>query len=459
MTTMNTSMVNSKWSNGKWLLLLATIALTSCQFKNQSFVDFEGLDTVFVDDGTLFMPTRVTYCDVENNFPSDCYLMDGTPMNEVTEAELSNGLDTNDAANGPARTTAIPGSSMLQALLSYGTQNRLTQISGVYMSLNSDYDDCLLSGKVIMPADGKFKRYILVSHYTIGSNAEAPSNCFSLEGLVARLGYALVIPDYEGYGITADRIHPYLMMNLTAMQVIDMFIAVRKYMEARGIRPEHDDIYLMGYSQGGATTMAVQRLLEAGYPYGEDVNIRRVFAGGGPYDVKATYERFVTTNEASYPVAVPLVLQGMIYGAKLKITCEQMMAKRVYENMDEWVNSKKYCTKKINEAIGSYVTSEILSPTSMNQNSSEVAELYQAMTDNSIVSYSWCPQAPVYMLHSIDDETVPYTNATLAKNKWREANIQFNFGHYGGHVKGCLRFIFTVQSLLKEEQKEEEESK
>lgn len=448
-------MINGKWSNGKWLLLLATIALTSCQFKNQSFVDFEGLDTLdWAAPG--FIPTRISYTDLGNSFPDDCYFMGGTPVNQLTEADLAGGLADNDAANGPARTTAIPGSSMLQALLSYNTQSKLTQIAGVYSTLNSDYEACVLSGKVIMPADGKFKRYILVSHYTIGSNIEAPSNCFSLEAVLARLGYCMIIPDYEGYGITADRIHPYLMMDLTAIQVADMFFAVRNYMEARDIRPEYDDIYLMGYSQGGATTMAVQRYLEEFCP---NVTIRRVFAGGGPYDVKATYERFVTTDEASYPVAVPLVLQGMIYGAKLKITCKEMMAPYVYENMNEWVNSKKYCTKKINEAIGSYVTHEILSPISMDQKSPQVAELYQAMTDNSIVSYSWSPAAPVYMMHSIDDETVPYTNATLAKNKWQGANIQFNFGHYGGHVMGCLRFIFTVQSLLREEQKEEEESK
>lgn len=399
-----------------------------------------------------FAPTKITYADVDQSLPADCYLMDGTPVNALPDDYLT--LEDSEVAEGPARTTGVPGASMLQALLSYGNQSRLVQIAGIYSSINSDYQPCILSGKVIMPADGKFKRYILVSHYTIGSNSEAPSNCFSLEGVLAKLGYAMIIPDYEGYGITADRIHPYLMMDLTAQQVTDMFFAVRKYMDARGIRPEYDDIYLMGYSQGGATTMAVQRLLETTY-LNSEVSIRRVFAGGGPYDVKSTYERFVTTNVASYPVAVPLVLQGMIYGAKLNITSQQMMQPRVYEHMDEWVNSKKYCTAKINEAIGTYVTSEILSPISMNQNSPEVAELYQAMTENSIVAYNWQPNAPVYMFHSIDDETVPYTNATLAKNKWWGANIQFNYGHYGTHVKGCLRFIYSVRTLLKEEQKEE----
>ena len=31
----------------------------------------------------------------------------------------------------------------------------------------------------------------------------------------------VIMPDYEGYGITADRAHPYLYQELTARQVVD----------------------------------------------------------------------------------------------------------------------------------------------------------------------------------------------------------------------------------------------
>ena len=64
------------------------------------------------------------------------------------------------------------------------------------------------------------------------------------------------------------------------------------------------------------------------------------------------------------------------------------------------------------------------------------------------------PEAPVYILHSMDDETVPFKNATNAKAKWSYSNITYNFGHYGGHVLTCLRFISSVQSLLEQEEKE-----
>ena len=205
--------------------------------------------------------------------------------------------------------------------------------------------------------------------------------------------------------------------------------------------------------------MAVEYMIEDiynEYILEEPIKIRRVFAGGGPYDVKATYERFVTTNVADYPVAVPLVLQGMIAGNHLDLEMSTIMQPWLCDHLDEWVNSKKYVTKEINNLIGTKVTSNMLTETGMDVQSKEVSELFKAMVENSIISYAWIPQAPVYIMHSMDDETVTYTNATNAKQRWATANITYNFGHYGGHVMTCLRFILTVKTLLEIEQAEEQ---
>ena len=266
------------------------------------------------------------------------------------------------------------------------------------------------------------------------------------------LGYALIIPDYIGYGVTADRIHPYLVMDVTARNVLDMYQAVIPFLKAANCAPEYDDIYLMGYSQGGATTMAVQYMIEHN---NMDIKIRRVFAGGGPYDVKATYDRYVETDVTTYPLAVPIMMQGMVVGNKLDLDMSTMMASNIYENLDEWVNSKFYTTNQINALIGTKVTSDLLTPIGMNRQSKEVSELYKAMTENSILTYSWTPKAPVYMFHSMDDDVVPFENAMRAKSKWKNSNIQYSFGHYGNHQIGCVRFIYTVQTLLKNDEKEE----
>lgn len=425
-------------------ILGALMLLTGCQLGEWHYVDFT--DTSLVKDGMFRVVSQKT-TDMQQlvNNPDQLLMWGFSAMGDT--AVCPSGMTQ------PQRATSTTVNNVAQQLLDFSKMNTAIELSGIYESIDLDGNPIMLSGKVILPAKGSIKRYILVSHYTIASNAEAPSNIFSLEGLLVKLGYALIIPDYLGYGITADHIHPYLVMDLTARNVLDMYRAVVPFLEAAGCSPEHDDIYLMGYSQGGATTMAVQHLIE--HHNDTQIKIRRVFVGGGPYDVKATYDRFVETNIAMYPCAVPIMIQGMVVGNKLDLKMEDMMAPYIYDHLDEWVNSKRYTTGQINDLLGTNVTSNLLTPLGMNRTSQEVSELYQAMVDNSILTYSWTPKAPIFMMHSIDDDVVPYENATRAKNKWKDANIQYSLGHFGGHVATCMRFIYTVQTLLINDEAEE----
>ena len=418
------------------------ILLTACHTGERHYVDFTDISSTTQG---MFRVTRQQTTDMQS--------LTKDP-NQLALWGLQQYNDTTSQLPRAQRASSTTINNVAQQLLDFSKMNTAIQLSGVYQSIDLDGNPITLSGKVILPAKGPIKRYILVSHYTITSNAEAPSNTFSLEGLLVKLGYALIIPDYLGYGVTADHIHPYLVMDITARNVLDMYYAVVPFMEAAGYAPEHDDIYLMGYSQGGATTMAVQHLIE--HHEIDNIKIRRVFAGGGPYDVKATYDQFIETNLAMYPCAVPVMLQGVVVGNKLDVDMQSLMAPYIYENLDEWVNSKRYTTGQINSLLGTKITSELLTPKGMDRTSKEVSELYKSLTDNSILSYSWIPKAPVFIMHSIDDDVVPYENAIRAKNKWQGANIQYSLGHFGGHIVACMRFIYTVQTLLINEEKEEE---
>ena len=430
--------------------MLIALVLAGCRFHEDAFVDFTDLESA---KSTKFKVIGQRETDLSQGMPYDCFLPDGTAVIDYNDGMM----ETESPNDGPRRTSSVTATAIIQELLKYGNQNKVVEIVGTYPSIDGDLNEVTLSGKVMLPKGRKPKRLILVSHYTVGSNAEAPSNCFSLEGILVKMGYGLIIPDYRGYGVTADQIHPYLVMLETAFNVTDMYFAVRDWLKAVDMEPEEEGIYLMGYSQGGATTMAVEYLIEVAYSNPEEeyyIPIHRVFAGGGPYDVKATFERFITTDVAGYPVAVPLVLQGMIIGNKLNVKLEDLVQPWLCEKIDAWVNSKRYTTGQINKFIGTKVTHELVTQETMEQTSAKVAELYKAMTTNSVISYNWEPQAPVYILHSMDDETVPYTNASNAKAKWQNANITYNFGHYGTHVKTCIRFIMSVQKLLEEEEKE-----
>ncbi len=440
------------------LLLLLGVVLAGCQFRKEEYVNFTDIEGA---NGLKFRVIGQHETDLSGGLPNNCYLPDGTPVNEYMQSAVSG--QQSDEAEGAndgrsiRKTTGTTGAGFLQELLKWSNQNKIIEVVGTYPSIDIDGNPITLSGKVMLPKNGAPKRMILVSHYTVCSNAEAPSNCFSLEGVLVNSGYGLIIPDYIGYGVTAKEVHPYLVMAVTAHNVVDMYLAVKPWLEAIGRKAEDPSLDLMGYSQGGATTMEVQYLIETDYNNEDDIDpitLHRVFAGGGPYDVQATYERFVNTDTAGYPVAVPLVLQGMIKGDKLDIEISDMMQPWLCEHMDEWINSKRFTSAQINKMIGTKVTHELLTTEAMEQTSEKVAELYKAMTLNSIIAYDWEPKAPVYMMHSMDDETVPYTNATRARSHWKDANITYNFGHYGGHVLTCLRFIYTVQELLANEEAE-----
>ncbi len=426
------------------ILQLSCLLLAGCYKGEVQYVDFDDLSMA---ENSTFRVTsqKTTNLQDLSNDPETLAMWGMTDTAATARANAA-------GVTAPQRATSTSVAGIMQELLDFSKAATAVEVSGVYESVDVDNNPILLSGKVILPAKGPIKRYILVSHYTIASNREAPSNIFSLEGLLVKLGYALIIPDYIGYGITADLVHPYLVMEIMARNVLDMYYAVVPFLKKAGCAPEHDDIYLMGYSQGGATTMAVQHEIEH---HDHPIKIRRVFAGGGPYDIKYTYDQFVETNWASYPCAVPIMMQGMVVGNKLNLDMRTMMAEYIYENLDQWVNSKLYTTNQINALIGTKVTSDLLTPVGMNRQSKEVSELYKAMTENSILTYSWTPKAPVYMFHSIDDDVVPFENAMRAKSKWKNANIQYSFGHYGNHQIGCVRFIYTVQTLLENDEKEE----
>ena len=432
--------------------LVAATVLAACQFRPDESVDFSDLQGA---PNLAFRVIGQHEVDLNEGVPMNCYLPGGTRLVDYIEPQ-----DTVSGPNKAPKTTSTNAAEIMQSLLKYHNQNKVIEIVGTYPSININWDTITLSGKVILPKGRKPKRLILVSHYTVCSNSEAPSNCFSLEGMLAPMGYGLIIPDYLGYGITVNQVHPYLVMDLTARNVLDMYHAVLPWLKAIGMEPEQPEIILMGYSQGGANTMAVERLIETEYWADEDpqqVKIHRVFAGGGPYDVKATYERFVNTDTASYPVAVPLVVQGMILGNNLQIDMQDLMQPWLYEHLDEWINSKQYTTSQINKMIGTKVTHELLTEEAMDQKSWKVSELQKAMVANSITSFNWMPNAATYIMHSMDDETVPFANATNAKARWLYSNITYNFGHYGGHVMTCLRFIYSVQSLLEQEERERRE--
>ncbi len=424
-----------------FLPLLLCLALCSCKQDTYEYVYFDD------PDPDMFQVTRTEVDDLSEGLPS-CAITDA--LNEAeTKGVLTKG-------------SSMTINTMAKGLITGMFGSKLHSLIGTYNSSGKDGEPLRLSGRIILPSQGEIRNIVLVSHFTITADYECPSNSFQLEGILALLGYAVVIPDYIGYGVTRDMIHPYLCADLTAKNVCDMLDAAVPYLKKIGRAPKDEGIYLMGYSQGGATTMAVERRLEseeyANLEAFTDTTgtvplfkykILRNFAGAGPYDIATTYDQCCEQDETSIPCAVPMIIMGMNYGEDLGLDYKNFFKEPLLSNYDEWINSKKYTTKQLGKIMGTKHVSDLMTDRAMQKRDPHTLQLYNAMMHNSIFNGAWVPYASVYMFHSIDDDTVPYVNTQMTRSKFPYCDIEYNVGHYGNHVKGCVKFIFCCVDLLK----------
>jgi len=192
--------------------------------------------------------------------------------------------------------------------------------------------------------------------------------------------------------------------------------------------------------------MMVQYLIERDHP---DLKIKRNFAGAGPYDLAATYDKWMNDDLTGIPCAVPMIIQGMNIADNLNLDYSIFFKQRLLDSYEDIINSKKYTVKQQGELIGVNRLSDIVTEECRDKRTESSFKLYRALMRNS-VAYLWWPQAPVYMFHSQDDDTVPFKNSQIAREEWDLSNIEYNFGHYGNHMKAYLTFLTIVTNFLKQ---------
>ena len=400
----------------RYILLAAALLCAACVKPKVEFVDFE-----------TFKVSSVKSTEVA--------LEDGSVNSEV---QFMEGED-------PETKVAVTSVARLASdLLGTINSNNVIHVSGTYTGHDIDGSPITLSGKLLVPRDGKIKNMVIVSHYTIGANYECPSECFPMEGLVAAKGYAVVVADYIGFGITANRIHPYMHVESTARSVVDMALAVKPYLEHIGRAPESDKVILMGYSQGGSTTLGVMRMIQR--EYSDVLPIQKVYCGGGPYDLAATFDKAMADDVTGIPCAIPMILQGVNEGEDLGLDYADFFQPRLLEHFDEWVNSKRYTVNQMNRLMGAKSLHELMTDAGRDKHNMNTALFYRALMNNSVLDFR--PQSPIYMFHSTQDQTVPFVNAQRAETFFKGYNIDFDFGEYGVHSMGAVRFIMHVASEL-----------
>jgi pimeloyl-ACP methyl ester carboxylesterase len=249
---------------------------------------------------------------------------------------------------------------------------------------------------------------------TVNANAptEYPGNpSYQFVEIIASMGYAVVIPDYPGFGESADITHPYLIKEPTVRSVVDLLFAVREMdsEELPGLTI-NDDVFLAGYSQGGWATLAVHEALEK--DYSDDFNLKGSVCGAGPYDMNILFGSM--TGLASYPEPVYIGYIINSYSEYDQFTNPVSdILKAPYASILGSLYNGSLSSGQINEQLTTIIadlfTSEFLAGYTTN---AKYASVRSSLTANSIAG--WKTSVPLYLIHGGGDTSVdPITTESI----------------------------------------------
>jgi hypothetical protein len=283
----------------------------------------------------------------------------------------------------------------------------------LYQTVNSRGNITQASGALVLPQNVKKDLPLLsYQHGTVLEKTEVASQGRGDELLVGMLlgsvGYATSMPDYLGLGASPG-LHPYVHAKSTAVAVVDMLRASRAFCASKN-QGLNNQLFLMGYSEGGYATMASHREIEQ--LHSAEFALTASAPMAGPHDISGTMLQIMIgdkTYNTPYYLPFTLFAYNEVYGffnAANEILLEPY-ATQLPPLFDGY-----HSGSEINSLMPS-VPSKIFRPDfldAMRLNPDH--PFYLALQDNDL--YNWTPVAPMHMYHCHADVTVPYMNSQVA---------------------------------------------
>lgn len=351
------------------------------------------------------------------------------PQGDVVE------LRTDDYSYGEAR---------IVKKVKYSTYSNLTNYNFIYPSKDPFGNPVMLSGTITMgdemSTDVMGRGLVIYNHYTVNKATECPwegdllMQNMLLKWMLPSSRLIVISADYYGFGVTADKNQAYCLGSNNARASVDALIAARQLLKQEGFQWDENELLNVGYSQGGQTAMAVVKLLTEEHP---DIRITRTLAGGGPYDMVATYQNFVSTRQDDMPSTIIGVLLAFNEFYKLDNPWSSMFVEPTLSHIDEWVLSKQYGSLEIDALVDTTDLNAIITPPLFDLNSDISRGLTEAL-DKENLCKGWTPRKDenILLIHHLKDGIVPVVNAehlyAFLKDQGVE-NVEMqttNFGQY-----------------------------
>lgn len=403
----------------------------------------------FLDDGTLEL---YTYKGEAIALPTDVY--DEVEIDDETEVY------------------SVKDTLFVNPFGSEQGERLMTKIDYLYPSVDPQGKPVTLSACMLVPtniwngevaSDG----IILANHFTGTMHNRVPTNgFFLLEGFMItcplNLNYIVVASDFYGFGATGRYAQAFCQGTTNGHASIHALLEARKLLDAAGI-DQGPFLFNIGYSGGGFDCLATQKVRDM--EYRDQVWFDKTFAGGGPYDMPASYRAFIEDDMVDYPCGVAMMVTSTNECQKLGLDYRDLFVPGIGENVEEWLLSKHHDEFWINERMKEYGTtmSEMLGPKYYDLETPEAKAFMEVLREQSL-THDWTPDPSqkIYLQHSRDDNYVPFAGAhpvleLLLANGYKNniyagrSNLQCNFvfknmRHFEGAIIYVLETLFALKA-------------
>ena len=264
------------------------------------------------------------------------------------------------------------------------------------------------SGLVCIPTgDGPFP----MMSYQNGTNtlhSNAPSvnpdyEFYLLLEMVASTGFVVVIPDYLGFGESADMFHPYLDKESSNRAVLDMMRAAKELAKNYLDTELNNNLYIAGYSQGGWATLQLQKEIEQ--KYSGEFNLQASACGAGPYNL--SYVNKYITEQTTYPMPYYL---GYMFNSYTNLGYVTTPVDEIFKEPYASKIATLYDGSKSGEQINAELTTTVSDLLTADyiagfDTDEKYASVANTLEGNSISA--WETETPTLLIHGLADNFVP----------------------------------------------------
>ncbi len=334
-----------------------------------------------------------------------------------------------------------------------------------YVSKNHKGEDVTLSGRVAWGTYWWFgmqnadpDNIFLLEHYTITDNSECPSENGKTDMALVTGDNLLIMPDYIGYGINKNELHPYLNHEIVVQNSMDALEAGYAVWKKYGSGVMEDDwkMYVLGASQGASNALAVHKYLDTHEDIAKKWRFDYSYCCCGAYDPNLTMEIFYKWGKTAYVGAIPMTIKSMLasYPEIMKGFKEEDFYSEKYlkvkDKIDQALSEKKTNTTDFNHLIKKLLLgsedatptlNDMLSEAALDRNSDLCKAFFECLQKNELIS-GWNPKHKVYLYATDEDEIVPYENTLSAESAF--GNMADKTLHSMSHVNTCYLFYSSL---------------